>query len=216
MHLATHTVNICSTFPRNPLAAKLPVYVAAVNNMVDPKSNIRYKINAADEIVEVGGGWDMFAIENDSPPELSSGSIIYRRFWDFVSGNTIEHVYRRMFSKVRAGETLDFSFRCDSPSLRRFLVLQMKPLGDGGIEIVTETVCTEEREFQELFSINAPKAGEVVVACSWCNKIKTGENVWQEAEDAVSELGLFEKDILPPLSHGMCDDCYKAVMGTME
>ena len=184
--------------------------------MADPKSTIRYKINAADEIVEVGGGWDMFAVENESQPELFSGSILHRRFWDFVSGNTIEHVYRRMFSKVRAGETLDFSFRCDSPRFRRFLVLRMTPLGDGGIEIVTETVCTEEREFQPLFSINASKAGEVVVACSWCNKIKTGVNVWQEAENAVSALGLFEKDILPPLSHGMCDDCYKAVMGKME
>lgn len=184
--------------------------------MNDTQENIRYCVNAADEIVAVGGDWDRFARDNDSPPELFSGSILYRRFWDFVSGNTIEHVYRRMFSKVRAGETLDFSFRCDSPRFRRFLVLRMTPLGDGGIEIVTETVCTEEREFQPLFSIDAPKAGEVVVACSWCNKIKTGVNVWQEVENAVSALGLFEKEILPPLSHGMCGGCYRAVMGKME
>ena len=121
-----------------------------------------------------------------------------------------------MFSKVRAGETLDFSFRCDSPRFRRFLVLRMTPIADGGIEIVTETVCTEEREFQPLFDAKASRVGEFVVACSWCNKIRTGVDVWKEAEAAVPELGLFESDALPPLSHGMCEACYTSVMGKVQ
>lgn len=81
--------------------------------MNNTQNNIRYCIDAADEIVAVSGDWDRFARENDAPPELLSGSILHRRFWDFVSGDTLTHVYRRMFAKVRAGESLDFSFRCD-------------------------------------------------------------------------------------------------------
>lgn len=183
--------------------------------MNDKRENIRYCIDAADEIVGVSGDWDRFAVENDSPAELLSGAVVHRRFWDFVSGDTLGHVYRRMFAKVHAGESLDFSFRCDSPELRRFLTLRMNPIGDGGIEFITETVCTEEREFQPLFDIKAARVGEFVVACSWCNKIKTAANVWKEAEDAVLDLGLFEIDALPPLSHGMCDGCYKAVIGKL-
>ena len=143
-------------------------------------------------------------------------ALLHQRFWDFVSGDTLEHVYRRVFAKVRAGESLNFSFRCDSPAVRRVLTLKMNPVDDGGIEFVTQTVSTEEREFQPLFDKDESRVGAVVVACSWCNKIKTVENIWQEPEDAVLELGLFEHDSLPPLSHGMCAACYASVMGKMD
>ncbi len=184
--------------------------------MNDTQNRIRYSIDSADEIVAVCGDWDRFARENDSPAELLSGSILHRSFWDFVSGDTLVHVYRRIFAKVHSGQSLDFAFRCDSPELRRFLTLRMNPTGNGGIEFVTETVCTEERESQPLFDSKSFRTGEFVMACSWCNKIKTAVNVWKEAEDAVIELRLFENAALPPLSHGMCVDCYKEVMGKMD
>jgi hypothetical protein len=181
--------------------------------MKNARSNVRYEIDATDTVVAVGGDWDQFAGENDSPAALLSASILQRSFWDFVSGATLEHVYRRVLAQVREGHPLEFSFRCDSPALRRFLTLKLKQTHAGGIEFVTETVCTEPRSFQPLFNAKACRVGAVVVACSWCNRIQTGVNVWQEAEDAVHALGLFEIDPLPPLSHGMCHACYKAVMG---
>ncbi len=58
--------------------------------------------------------------------------------------------------------------------------------------------------------------GAIVVACSWCNKIKTAENVWKEVEYAVPDLRLFEVDAVPRLSHGMCEDCRKAVIQKLE
>lgn len=185
--------------------------------MKDSQTNIHYRIDAADEIVAVSGDWDRFARENGAPPELLSDRILHRRFWDFVSGDTLGHIYARMLAKVRTGESLVFSFRCDSPERRRFLTLRMNPTnGDGGVEFLTETVCTEERESQPLFSTHAPKVGSFVVACSWCNKIKTSATVWREVEDAVVELGLFENDVVPPLSHGMCETCYAAAVGKLD
>jgi hypothetical protein len=181
--------------------------------MNDTQNNLGYCIDAADEIVAVSDNWDRFALENDAPPELLSGSILHRRFWDFVSGETLRHVYRRILAKVRKGQALVFSFRCDSAAFRRYLTLRMSPTDGGGVEFLTETVRTEEREYQPLFDAKAARGGEIVVACSWCNKIKTGVNIWLEPEDAVPELGLFENDSLPPLSHGMCEECYKAVLG---
>lgn len=179
-------------------------------------NTIRYSINAADEIVDVGGGWDSFAVENDSPPDLLSGSILLRSFWSFVSGDALQHVYRRIMERVRAGEAMDFSFRCDSPALRRFLILKMTATADGGIEFVTETICTEVRDFQRVFDANAKRADALIVACSWCNRLKTPDNVWKESEDAVQALSLFETDTIPALSHGMCESCYRSVMAKTE
>ncbi len=176
---------------------------------------VRFSIDASDRIVDVGDDWDSFALENDAQADLFSDEILHRSFWDFISDDTLEHVYPRMITMVRAGESLDFAFRCDSPALRRFLTLRMRPTGSGGVEFETETVRTEEREFQPLFNKQGAKVGELVVACSWCNKIRTGMNVWQEAEDAVAALGLFENQVTRPLSHSMCEVCYEAVTAKM-
>ena len=173
--------------------------------------SISYSIDPADEIVAVGDDWDRFAIDNGAPRELLSDRIMHRSFWEFVSGETVEHVYRVLLAKVRGGASLAFNFRCDSPALRRFLTLRMYPVGTGGIEFITETVRTEEREFEALFDTTGRKADGLILACSWCNKVKTAPLVWLEAEEAVRVLGLFENNARPSLSHGMCGACYLAV-----
>jgi hypothetical protein len=182
-------------------------------NLDTPANVTRYSIDVSDEIVAVGGDWDRFARENDAPLELFSGNILHRSFWDFLSGAALEHVYQRIMTNVRAGECMEFAFRCDSPGLRRFLTLRMTPADDGGINFVTETICTEEREFQRVFDADADRAEGIVIACSWCNKLKTGLHQWQEPEEAVRSLALFETDPMPALSHGMCEQCYALVTG---
>lgn len=175
-------------------------------------NNTRYSINAHDEIVDIGGDWDRFARENDSPPECFSANVIHRCFWDFVSGEAVRHVYRSLIMNVRAGRSFDFAFRCDSPRLRRFMTMQIKPGPAGGVDFVTELFATEERDFQRVFDINAKRSDALVVACSWCNKLRVGETVWTEPENAIRPLTLFEDNPVPALSHGMCESCYAAVM----
>jgi hypothetical protein len=175
-------------------------------------SSTRYSINSSDNIVAVGGDWDQLALENNSPSDLLSANIHNRSFWEFVSGDALQHVYRSLMSTVRTGRTLDFVFRCDSPALRRFLKLRMVPGADDGIDFFTETLRTEPRGFQHVFDANAQRTDGLVVACSWCNKLQTGSDLWQEPEDAVEALSLFETQLVPELSHGMCEPCYESVM----
>ena len=52
---------------------------------------------------------------------------------------------------------------------------------------------------------------EIIIICSWCNKIKVDEGDWQEIEEFLRAYGLFDLEILPQPSHGMCDSCYKTV-----
>jgi len=55
-----------------------------------------------------------------------------------------------------------------------------------------------------LFKNNAPRTEKLLIICSWCNKIETGNGQWEEVEEAVKTLGLFELETLPMISHGMC------------
>lgn len=139
-------------------------------------NSTKYTRNDAEEIVTVGRNWDSFARENDSPPELLSDNILHRSFWDFVSGDALQHDYRRLIARARAGETLEFSFRCDSPSHRQYMKFTMAPIAGSGVEFVTETVSTQQRQFQQVFDATSARTDGVVVACSWCNKLRVGEN----------------------------------------
>lgn len=52
--------------------------------------------------------------------------------------------------------------------------------------------------------------------CSWCNRLKTGSDRWQEIEIGMERMPLFEKDLYPTLSHGICPDCYRTVSRTVD
>jgi hypothetical protein len=52
----------------------------------------------------------------------------------------------------------------------------------------------------------------MIKMCSMCKKVKTAENVWLEVEDAIIDLKLFEKKILPQITHGCCQPCYEIAM----
>jgi hypothetical protein len=105
---------------------------------------------------------------------------------------------------------MQFNFRCDAPSLRRFLKLRVIPAEMGGVHFETTTVKTELRPTQELFSRYRPRSGDKITACSWCNRIEA-ETGWHEVEEAVETLGLFDVDPLPMLTHGICPSCYDTV-----
>ena len=71
--------------------------------------------------------------------------------------------------------------------------------------------CVEREEIREkisLLGVNADRSGEYLVICSWCKKIKYKEIYWIEAEDAIEKMGIFDKELLPELSHGICPICY--------
>lgn len=174
---------------------------------------LRYRIDAQDRIVSVAGAWDEFAIQNKAGDELLSSKIRSRSLWDFIAGDVVEHVYRAALEKVRRGKEVQFCLRCDSPDVRRVLSLRMVPTEADGVEFVSKTVHAERREpVEDLFHPPSEGTENYLVACSWCKKFRTGSDVWQEAEEAVHTLQLFEDSRSRAISHGMCCDCYDIVI----
>lgn len=168
---------------------------------------IIYRTNGDDLIVFVDDSWDQFAISNEAP-ELEAVKVIGRSLWDFVSDELTRDIYRQLLLDVRKGRSLTFDFRCDSPDRRRFLEMRMTPFADDGVQFETLTTHIEDRLPQELYRRTSAFIGEIVIACSWCKKIETAENVWHEVEQAVQILHLFDLRPGLQLSHGMCKACY--------
>jgi hypothetical protein len=178
-------------------------------------SPVSYYINSKDEIIFVNDEWSRFAIENGAP-ELAGESVLGTSIWQHIHDTGVEHLYRQILNRVRAGLEVLIELRCDSPHERRLLEMKVSPRENGAVEFGTRQVWAEKYAQPQTFSRGTERREDVVIVCSWCNKVEIDENNWVEVETAVSIAGLFQIEKLPVLSHGMCGECFKKVADKLK
>lgn len=167
-----------------------------------------YELDADLRIVSVDAGWINFAMENQAPELVPPSGPLGQLVMACVTDATIAHLYGRLFQRVlETRRAASFPFRCDSPALRRFMELSISPRDPSGLRVETRLVRTEARTPVAL--LEHPTGGEsedFLVMCAWC-KLVDVEGRWCEVEDALGATRVFERDLLPRITHGMCPSC---------
>jgi hypothetical protein len=187
---------------------------------MQPKSSKEIYIHRIDKkeiIVSVSDNWLSFAEENFSANSCNPENVVGSSLWDFIHDPETTHLYEIILKRVRNYQRpATFPFRCDSPEERRFLKLSVIPMMDYAIEFKSSVNRTEARKSMELLKSNIERSNDFIQICSMCKKIAISETEWKEVEIAMQELKLFEKDVLPHLTHGVCQSCYDTVMAELE
>ncbi len=176
-------------------------------------ADLCYQLNDRDEIVFVNEPWDAFARANGSDG-LVAPHVLGHVLWGFITDATTRQLYLDMLKRVRSGSQVRFQFRCDTPSRRRLLEMDVSQVA-GATEFRTRVIWEEEREYQALLAPDRPASDEFLHMCAWCKKVDIGDE-WVEVEDAVSALRLFERPLLPQLTHGICQACYQEMTRIIE
>ncbi len=167
-----------------------------------------YRVDSLDCIVWVDPSWVEFARSNGAP-ELGADRILGHRLSEFVSGDEVRHLWGLVLQRVREEERpVTLPFRCDSPDRRRFMELDLAPLGDGRVELRARLLREEARDRVALLDSRVPRSDDVLPICSQCKRIQTPEDEWIEVEEGIQELDLFGAGLLPRLTHGLCDPCH--------
>ena len=167
-----------------------------------------YCIDHADHIVTVDDPWLKFASDNGAP-ELTRKNVENKELWRFISDPDTRLIYRLLFDAVRTRmQPISISYRCDSPTLRRYMELTCTPRPKLEIEIRSSIVHEEPRPYTSILDVNQSRSPSVITICAWCKKCRVSEFDWREIEDAVPELELFADSLLPQVSHGMCPSCH--------
>lgn len=168
--------------------------------------DIVYRVDDRDQIVFVNDEWDRFALAN-SGAAVTSSFVLHRPLWDFIADIATQELYRQVLRRSREGHSLRFTFRCDSPDCRRLLEMNVERSESNSVEFRTQTVSLEPRP-PVVFPDSASAATEELLrACGWCKKVHVG-GAWVEAEEAIVRLGLFLRQRLTGLTHGICEACY--------
>lgn len=175
----------------------------------------QYIINNRDKIVFVNEAWDEFALENGAH-HLVSDKVLSQSIWKFINDPTSFYIYQEILNKVRAGQDFSFNIRCDSPDRCRFLEIKIILQENGNVLFETRIIKEESRTAQKILEYGTPRSDEMLIICSWCKRFKIESDCWQEVEIAVTSMGLFEENLYPTLSHGICPDCYGAMSKALE
>jgi hypothetical protein len=146
---------------------------------------VHYVIDAEDKLIDLGKTWDDFALANDGEAVVSA-EVVGRSLWDFIFDESTALLYKSLLTRLRAtGNPIRFPFRCDSPDLRRHLVMTLSPLQNGNVEFRNSIVELEPREAKAFFQAAVAGAKEYFYMCSVCNKVRSrSSRDWKEVEDA--------------------------------
>jgi hypothetical protein len=167
-----------------------------------------YCIDHADHIISVDEAWLKFASDNGAP-ELTREEVDNKELWRFISDPDTRLIYRLLFDAVRTRmQSVSISYRCDSPTVRRYMELTCSPRPKLGIEIQSRIIREEPREYVSMLDVNQSRSRSVITICAWCKQCRVSEFDWREIEDAVPDLGAFSDSMLPQVSHGMCPTCH--------
>lgn len=170
---------------------------------------IVYSIDRTDRIILVNVGWNRFAGENEAS-HLIGDRVLNRPLWEFISDAETRHLNQTLVARVRAKQVpLVLPFRCDSPSIRRYMTMEIVPRSDDAIEYCCSVTRIEHRAPVSLLEAKERRDQRLLRMCSWCKKVDTGNNIWMEVEAAIEALRLFERKRLPEISHTMCDECLR-------
>ena len=175
-----------------------------------------YRIGQEDKIIYVNKEWVDFAKENLFH-EFKETDIIDKILWDYIKGDEVQHLYKIMFKRIRAGGSIkSLPFRCDSPDCRRFMEMDLCKVKGGQIQIECRILREEIRKPIPLLSDFRDMSKEIITICSYCKKTRIDSSTWVEVEEAIKTLGLDEVWPLPGLSHGICNKCLHQIETKIE
>jgi hypothetical protein len=188
--------------------------LSGCSDEVEP-STCTYELDADFRIVNVDAGWSQFAVANQAP-ELAPPGSLGESALSCVADSGTAHLYEQLFRKVmRTGQPITLPLRCDSPGRRRFLDLRIEPRTPSGLRVQTTLRRSEDRSVVSLLDRREPHAPELLHACSWCKAVEV-DGRWLEVEDAIVALGLFSRERVPTITHGICPACYERIRRVLD
>lgn len=179
-------------------------------------TEIIYRIDESDRISFVNPEWSTFAIENEAV-NLAPENVLGRPFLSFISGSSTKQLFFLILAHVRQSQrSIEFPFRCDSPTLRRFMELTITPLDQRQLEFRCRIIKEESRNQVPLSQKTRPRTEFLLRMCSWCKRVALPSGEWVELEEALKEIHLFVDQPFPQVTHGICMDCELEVRAKLK
>lgn len=171
------------------------------------QSVFEYRLDPGDAIDYVSDPWLAFARENGAP-QLVAQAVLGRSIWEFIADQPTRDLYRQVFTAVRATDRpAVVPFRCDSPTLRRFMRLEIRHEPGCGIKLKSILVRAEPCARQPLLDIETPHSDKHVTMCSCCKQVLIEPQGWVPLEAANRHPHVCPDEHRPNVHYEVCPAC---------
>jgi hypothetical protein len=166
-----------------------------------------YHLDSHDLINWVSEDWLGFARENGAT-DLTADNVVGRSLWDFIPDEPTRRLYRDVFGTVRTtDQPVVIPFRCDSPTLRRFMRLEVRHHPGCGIDLKSVLVRAEPCERRTLLDADAPQSSNCITMCSCCKHVLVEPHGWLPVEEANTHPRICQIGKRPQIRYEVCAAC---------
>lgn len=147
-----------------------------------------YWLDRNNKIIKVSNNWNKFALENNGKDVLSE-KILGHSLLEYVVGDNTKMWIETLLQLARIKSNgIIKEYRCDSPREKRYMIMELKMLGDGTLK-VEHTIKKIESYSQELNFLysNTKLKSKLYQRCSICNKVLYEGN-WTEPNELSEDL----------------------------
>ena len=166
-----------------------------------------YEVDDKDRIVSVDTQWLSFA-KNNGAVYLTRNYILGQNLYSFIAGRKLGELYERLLRAARqTGKYMEIPFRCDGPSVRRYMELDIEPTANNYVKLTGRILKRKSRRRVPIFDLPYILNGQWQICCSVCRGLMREDGSWNEAEEVLANPYDEPPDGLPQLSYDVCPAC---------
>ncbi len=167
----------------------------------------RYCLDEANVIVCVDHWWLAFAQENNAAG-LNENTVVGRALWDFIADEPTRMLYQEINDHVRAsGNPIKVPFRCDSPTLQRYMQLTISKQANGKLLYESALLRAVPQRRLAVLDSQQKRSNAFLTMCSFCKRTLIEPSGWLAMEDISLNLRMYDKQTVPELRYTVCPDC---------
>mgnify|MGYP001821522752 FL=1 len=171
----------------------------------------QYGVDDTDVVTFVDEWWVAFAEENRAIG-LSRDSVLGHSIWEFIADEPTQQLYRELHNYVRSsGRPVRVPFRCDSPTLQRFMQLKISHEGNGHLHYESTLLRTVPQRRLSVLNPRAKRTNAFLTMCSVCKRTLIEPSGWLELEDIALRLLMYDQQRVPGMRYTVCPDCSRRI-----
>ncbi len=165
-----------------------------------------YRVDEKDCIVFVDHWWLAFARENGAQ-SLANELVLGRSIWDFISDASTRQLYHEVHAHVRSNnQSILIPFRCDSPTLKRFMELKIRPYPNGQLEYESRLMQAVPQHHVSALDHDCERSQAFLTMCSFCKRSLLEPSGWLDLQNISLKLRTFDQ-ATPQLRYTVCPEC---------
>lgn len=171
------------------------------------RNELTLQLDADNRIVCLSSNWEEIAEQGQAGKQLAEANVLNQPLSRFIADKATWLYYDSCLKLCRIKQqVITRAYRCDSPTHKRFMELQLIPLEQGWVEMKHFLVRSEAFEFTvNIHDVTQQQPAESYrfTRCSLCNRLKDqASDDWQTPES-------FGAQFIQPVNviHSICTEC---------